>query len=401
MKKIFIFLWLVPSFSHAFEVNDCSYGGLVYGFTAKNYPIIGDIFPPLVDPTAGESVGTSTGVLPFLYLKDGEKYEGADAENKFAIKYLGVFYGKGTINLYSYVNDGITAEVDGLKVLFTDARGESCWKPDPTIEPYSKFCSGWFKIDEGFHLLTIKYFEAETAAVINAGWDYPDPETKIIPFPKERFLSQGLMIEYYSGEFASEKFVIGGEEFECDAEIVETPSKNWGSQGPCSGVRQGDNWSSRWTGYLLIEKDGNYKLCAKSDEKARVYIDDVLVIDAWDSHSLREDCNYGDCSKSLYLKMGVHSLHIQHYEATGDAFFSLGWGNSCDGNVNTFEEIPSKFLVLMGKKCKEPPKPFSKRVVEAVRGGGEIGCEMTGKGYYGLVFVLLPVFYLIVKRRGV
>jgi hypothetical protein len=397
MRRLFIFLFLLPSLSYAFEANDCSYGGFVYGFTARNYDIIGDNYPPTVDPTEGISTGTDTGVLPFLYLKDGEKYGGTGPENLFAIKYLGVFYGKGTINLYSYVNDGITAEVDGTKILFTDAFGDSCWKVNP-VEPYSRFCSGWFKVDEGFHLLTIKYFEKEGVAVINAGWDYPDPETKIIPFPKERFLSPGLMIEYYSGEFASKKYVKYGKEYEYPDEIVTTPLKEWGAQGPRSGA-PGDDWSSRWTGYLLIEKDGNYKICTKSDEKARVYIDDVLIIDAWDAHSIREDCNYGDCSKSVFLKMGAHSLHIQHYEGTGDAYFSLGWGNSCDGNVNTFDTIPLKFLVLMGKKCKEPPKPFSQRVVEAVRGGGEIGCEMAGKGYYGLIFVLLPIFYLILRRR--
>jgi len=408
MRRLFIFLLVVPSISYAFEVNDCSYGGLVYGFTARNYTITGDNLPPQIDPTeSGHEMEAYTGDLPFLFLAAGENYKAVEQDNRFAIKYLGVFYGKGTIKLYSYVNDGITAQVDRTPVLFTDYMG-SCWRDNP-FEPqkeedilpgvsYERYCSGTFSIGEGFHLFILKYFEDNGVASIKAGWDYPDPEQIIIPFPKERFLSQGLMIEYYSGEFASEKFVKDGNEYQCNPEIVETPSKDWGAQGPCTGV-QGDDWSSRWTGYLLIEKDGNYKICTKSDEKARVYIDDTLIIDAWDAHSIREDCNYRDCSKSVYLKMGAHSLHIQHYDATGDAYFSLGWGNSCDGNVNTFQEIPSKFLVLMGKKCKEPPKPFSQRVVEAVRGGGEIGCEMAGKGYYGLIFVLLPVFYLILRRR--
>ncbi len=123
-----------------------------------------------------------------------------------------------------------------------------------------------------------------------------------------------------------------------------------------------------------------------------IYSYDILIIDAWDAHSLREDCNYKDCSKSVYLKAGGHSLHLQHYDATGDAFFLVGWGNSCDGNVNTFELIPSKFLVLMGKKCKEPPKPFSKRIIES------IGCNITKNGFYGAIF-LLPMFYLILRRR--
>lgn len=388
-----VFLF-IPSLSYAFEVGDCHYGGLVYGFTAKN--TASNVHPPDIDPTEKEASGYYTGVIPFFYLANYEKYEGTGEDNHFAIKYNGVFYGKGTIKLHSYVNDGITAQVDGMAVLFTDDGGDSCWKKNP-VEPYLRMCSGVFSVNEGYHLLTIKYFEAENVAAIIAGWNYPDPQEEVMPFPSDRFLSQGLRIEYYYGEFASEKF---GTQT-CGVEVIEKPSKDWGADVPCKGLskeKYGDNWSSRWWGYLLIEKHGNYKICARSDEKARVYIDDVLVIDAWDAHSFREDCNFKDCGKSVYLNMGAHSLHIQHYDATGDAFFSLGWGNKCDGNVNTFEEILPKFLVLMGKSCKEPPKPFSKRIVESARGGGGIGCGMVKKGP-PYIILFLPILYLIFSRK--
>lgn len=392
MRRLVLIFLFIPSGVFAFEVGDCSYGGLVYGFTAENktYTETSEGEPPPDPVESGEMRSVYTNVMPQLDFYRDEKYEGVDASVDYAIAYNGVFYGKGTIKVYSYVDDGVEAVVDETRVTLSDLFG-SCYRARDGLEDY--LCAGVISnLSEGYHLLRIKYFQHRNKAKLLFGWDYPDPSTIVMPLPSGRFLSQGIMVEYYKGEFIE----FGeNEEGKCKDEVLKEPRKDWPDSRMCTGGLK-ENWSSRWTGYLLIEKEGNYRLCVQSDEKARLYIDDILIIDAWDAHPTREDCNYGDCGKSVYLTAGAHGIHIQHYEKDKGATLSLGWGNGCDGKVETKSLIPAKYLVLMGKKCKEPPKPFSQRVVEAMRGGG-FGCELT-KGK--MLSPLLLFLYILLLRTG-
>lgn len=57
---------------------------------------------------------------------------------------------------------------------------------------------------------------------------------------------------------------------------------NWGVEAPAETIEK-DNFSIRWTGYLMPREDFSGWLGISSDDGSRLYIDDQLVIDHWQS----------------------------------------------------------------------------------------------------------------------
>jgi glucose/arabinose dehydrogenase len=81
-----------------------------------------------------------------------------------------------------------------------------------------------------------------------------------------------------------------------------------------------DPFSVRWTGELRIDAAGEYRLITSSDDGARLWVDDQLVIDAWTpAHTVRDD------EKKLNLKAGRHKIKVEYYDNTGPAFLKLSW----------------------------------------------------------------------------
>jgi hypothetical protein len=86
----------------------------------------------------------------------------------------------------------------------------------------------------------------------------------------------------------------------------------WGYASPAPGV-PADNFSARWTRTMGLPA-GRYLLRACSDDGLRVYVDSLLVIDAWQVQS-------GKCqSKTLDLQSSnTRTLIVTYFEADGAA----------------------------------------------------------------------------------
>lgn len=83
-----------------------------------------------------------------------------------------------------------------------------------------------------------------------------------------------------------------------------------------------DNFGVRWTGTLEPRRTETYTLTAVSDDKARVWIDGKLVIDAWDPHEPRVD------RAEVALTAGTrHSIRIDYAEQSGEAYMKLLWSS--------------------------------------------------------------------------
>ncbi len=79
------------------------------------------------------------------------------------------------------------------------------------------------------------------------------------------------------------------------------------------------DFSARWTGYLLAPRDGNFVLSLVVDDGARLYIDDKLIIDAWyDNDSV-------EFNKSVYLTQGPHAIRIEYYNNVYGVALRLFW----------------------------------------------------------------------------
>ncbi len=93
---------------------------------------------------------------------------------------------------------------------------------------------------------------------------------------------------------------------------------DWGEGGPGGGVNAND-FGVRWTGCIRAMQDGEYEFISRTDDGARLYIDDELVFESW------RDQGASDLHFSVELRRGAHKAVFEHFENGGAASASLRW----------------------------------------------------------------------------
>jgi hypothetical protein len=92
---------------------------------------------------------------------------------------------------------------------------------------------------------------------------------------------------------------------------------NWGVGSPAAGIGA-DFWSARYEGRFYFAQ-GDYDFFAVSDDGVRVYINDILLINAWYD-------GYNDRSNGFnQVGEGWHTIRVEYYERTGNANLRVWW----------------------------------------------------------------------------
>ena len=94
-------------------------------------------------------------------------------------------------------------------------------------------------------------------------------------------------------------------------------NQNWGNGGPGNGIGN-DNFSVQWTGTAYFSS-GRYTFISNSDDGIRVWLDNVLIIDAWRDQGPTEYRHTRDVSA------GNHSIKVEYYEHGGGAIAQFRW----------------------------------------------------------------------------
>ena len=76
--------------------------------------------------------------------------------------------------------------------------------------------------------------------------------------------------------------------------------------------RAGDNFIVVFTGYLSIPESGMYYFSTTSDDGARLFIGDTLLIDDWGGHAAKTE------SGKLLLRSGLHAIRVEYIERGGN-----------------------------------------------------------------------------------
>ncbi len=127
----------------------------------------------------------------------------------------------------------------------------------------------------------------------------------------------GLQAAYYSnpnlaGKPALFALGVGGSGGNID--------RNWGSASPGTGIGT-DNWSLRLTGLVTFPTAGDYTFVTNSDDAARVWINDVLVVDKWTTGALER-------TGTTLTGIGAgetRRIRVEYAEHTGNALLQLKW----------------------------------------------------------------------------
>lgn len=153
----------------------------------------------------------------------------------------------------------------------------------------------------GSHLLRIEYFEAYGVAQLQFNYDVVRT-------------SSDWQVSYYNNPDLRGNPVLTRSEPRGNYPI----DQNWGSSSPAPGVVNADNWSGHWVGPFTFE-GGDYVFTATVDDGVRVYIDGILVIDAWYD-------GYKQVSNTFYgIGRGQHEIRVEYYERFGGAALRVRW----------------------------------------------------------------------------
>lgn len=96
---------------------------------------------------------------------------------------------------------------------------------------------------------------------------------------------------------------------------------NWGGNKPVDSLKA-DNFSIRWSGYILPKYSEQYKFIIHSDDGARLIINNVIVAERWKN---------GDSwiSGIVDLVAGVkYPITVEYYDSTGAAVIDLIWSSA-------------------------------------------------------------------------
>ncbi len=149
----------------------------------------------------------------------------------------------------------------------------------------------------------------------------------------------GLLGAYYSGQnFATLKFerVDAGVNF------------SWGNNGPDAAQLTNDNFSIRWTGHVTIPATGSYTFYTQTDDGVRLWLDDELLIEDWESQPTSEN------STTLFLQQDqVVSIKMEYFENGGGAVAKLLWS----GPLFAKTAIPASYLSTVGPGGTPDPDP--------------------------------------------
>jgi hypothetical protein len=120
---------------------------------------------------------------------------------------------------------------------------------------------------------------------------------------------------YWKGVYWANPDLLGSPSLIRDDPNIDFP---WGlgSPGPSIPV---DHFSARWTRSVNVE-DGLYRFTIDVDDGARLYVDDIAVIDDWYDKSLRQ-------LTADYVVAGTapNILRVEYYDSIGEARMHLNW----------------------------------------------------------------------------
>lgn len=127
----------------------------------------------------------------------------------------------------------------------------------------------------------------------------------------------GLLGEYYSHDYRQMDTRPPAYE-RLDARI----RFNWARSAPTpSTTAHPEHYGARWTGFIEPRFSESYSFLVVVDDCARLWVDDRLVLDAWESKNAQKFY-----STPVTLRAGQrHTIRLEYGERTGQAHVSLFW----------------------------------------------------------------------------
>jgi glucose/arabinose dehydrogenase len=209
---------------------------------------------------------------------------GGVGPDNFSVRWSGTFNLSAGTHLFEVRAD------DGIRLWIDSALAIDQWRDQsPTRYRVSR------NLTAGAHTVRVEYYENAGGAVAE-------------------LTRNACAAGQFVGQYYNNRTLANAPAFtRCDAAIAF----NWGTGSPGTGVGV-DNFSVRWTGRPTFAA-GTFRFTARADDGVRVWIDGVLLIDAW------RDQAPTTYSATRTLTAGNHEVRMEYYENGGGAVAALSW----------------------------------------------------------------------------
>lgn len=185
---------------------------------------------------------------------------------------------------------------DGMRVWIDDQLVIDSWT-DSQVHTVTADRS----LSAGRHSIRVEYYEAGGVAVARFSW---------APISG----NQPSVFTGWRGEYFANINLSGAPTALRDDGSINF---NWGTGSPLPGI-PADQFSVRWTRTLDFPA-GTYTFEVFSDDGARLWVNNQMVVDQW------RDQSDGRTFATLNLPGGATPLRLEYYENTGRAAVSLSW----------------------------------------------------------------------------
>ena len=232
---------------------------------------------------------------------------GGMPSNYFSVRWTGTLgFDEGTYRFYARVDDGVRVCVDDECII-------NGWRAG-SLRTYTADRA----LTSGDHTIKVEYYDwiqvarahfwtRKLSGPTPAGTPTPTPACTPTPTPA----CDGTVeppSEGWDGEFFNNKTVEGDP---VATHHVGAIGFDWGTDGAMPGVWR-DGFSARWTTRMRLQTD-HYRFCAMSDDGARIWVNDTLVLDEWHANNGVAYC--GD----YWAETGDYDVKVEYYEDGGDA----------------------------------------------------------------------------------
>lgn len=200
--------------------------------------------------------------------------------------------------------------------------------------------NGTAVLTEGFHRVTLEYFEKSEASSIRLSYSGPDTQEAMKVVPSEVLWSSagtlqvGTNTKFYVTFQSCNTFMdlssLIPDVLRFDQQI-DYPS----SSSAWTGLSFADHFAVSWAGFIIITFPGKYTFQVNVEDGARLLVEKVLV-------AASAACGAQTLTASLELVQGYHYFELQYFEVTGNAAAILSYQGPDTSNVMTV--IPSSVL---------------------------------------------------------
>jgi len=98
----------------------------------------------------------------------------------------------------------------------------------------------------------------------------------------------------------------------------------WGLSPDGTAVSPDGSYSERWTGFVFIDRSGQWSFTTESDDGVRLRVNDILIIDNWNNHAATTDVG------QISLSPGWHPIQLEHYQVGGPVVIQLSFAGPGD-----------------------------------------------------------------------